>query len=384
MARRTTPVPAIQHRPFGTTGFDISALGFGAMRLPMAQRDGKDHVKFQTAIRMLRHAFDLGVNYVDTAYGYCAGESEIAVGKALKGYRDRVRLSTKLPLWQVKKRADFRRLLDEQLRKLDTGHIDFYHLHGLSANGLKNIVLKFHLIEEAEKAKAKGLIRHLSFSFHDKPAAMKTIIDTGAFSSVLCQYNLLDRSNEEMIAYAQEERAGRGGDGPGGRRASRVPSPVIQRLLGRKAASSADIALRFVLSNPNVDCALSGMSALEQVDENVAVASNKNPLTKREHERVNKSMDELKELANLYCTGCAYCMPCPQDVNIPACFEALNYYRVYKLLDVARGKYNSIGKSWIKGKKADACIECGVCETKCPQKIPIRKQLKEVRRVFAS
>ncbi|NLF38391.1 aldo/keto reductase [bacterium] len=374
----------MHHRPFGATGFAISALGFGAMRLPMARRNGADHVRFQTAIRMLRHAFDLGVNYVDTAYGYCNGESEIAVGRALKGYRDRVRLSTKLPLWQVKKRADFRLLLDEQLRKLDTDHIDFYHLHGVSAARMKDTVLKFHLIEEAEKAKAKGLIRNLSFSFHDKPEAMKPIIDTGVFASVLCQYNLLDRSNEKMIAYAKSKGLGVVVMGPVGGGRLGCPSPVIQRLLGRKAATSAEIALRFVLSNPNVDCALSGMSAPEQVDENVAVASNKNPLTGREHERVNKAMDELKELANLYCTGCAYCMPCPQDVNIPACFEALNYYRVYKLMDVARGKYNGIGKGWIKGKKADACIACGVCEAKCPQNIPIRKQLREVQRVFAS
>ncbi len=374
----------MQFRPFGTTGQQISALGFGAMRLPMRWRHKKGHVTMREAVRLIRHAFERGVNYVDTAYGYCEGESEIAVGKALKGWRDRVMLSTKLPIWAVKKRADFRRLLEEQLRKLQVECIDFYHLHGIGEARMRDVVLKYHLLDEAEKAKRRGEIRHLSFSFHDKPDAMKAIVDTGAFASVLCQYNLLDRANEDAMAYAKSKGLGVIVMGPVGGGRLGAPSKVIQKLLPRKAASSAEIALRFVLSNPSVDCALSGMSALEHVDENVTVAANAAPLSAAEHARIRAAMDELKHLAQLYCTGCRYCLPCPQDVNIPVIFEAMNYYRVYGLLEAARNRYRGIGGWQAKGKNAAACVNCGLCEKKCPQHIPIRAQLKEAHRVLGT
>jgi predicted aldo/keto reductase-like oxidoreductase len=374
----------MQYRPFGKTGIEISALGFGAMRLPMWRKGRHNHVRMRDAVRMFRRAFELGVNYVDSAYGYCAGESEIAVGKALKGgWRERVSLATKCPTWQVKKRSDFRKLLEEQLGKLDVDCIDFYHMHGLSAKGMQEVVLKHKVLEEAEKAKKQGLIRHLSFSFHDKPENMKALIDTGAFSSVLCQYNLLDRSNEKMIAYAAKKGVGVVAMGPVGGGRLGHPSKVIQKLLPKKASSSPELALRFVLANPNVACALSGMSAPAHVEENARVASNQNPLTAREKEKILKSMDELKDMAKLYCTGCAYCLPCPQDVDIPACFEAMNYYRVYGLLEAAKGHYNQIG-GWgdKKKKRADACVQCGLCEDKCPQNIEIRKQLRDVRKLL--
>jgi predicted aldo/keto reductase-like oxidoreductase len=374
----------MQYRPFGNNGVQISALGFGAMRLPMRRKGRHNHVRVRDAVRMLREAFELGVNYVDTAYGYCAGESEIVVGKALKsGWRDKIMLSTKCPTWEVKKRSDFRRLLDEQLRKLDVECIDFYHMHGIGANAMEKVILKHKVFEEAEKAKKKGLIRHLSFSFHDKPENMKAIIDTGAFASVLCQYNLLDRSNEKMIAYAAKKGLGVVVMGPVGGGRLGQPSKVIQKLLPKKASSSPELALRFVLANPNVSCALSGMSTPAHVEENARVASNEKPLTAREQQKIIKAMDELKNMAKLYCTGCGYCLPCPQDVDIPGCFEAMNYYRVYGLLEAAQQRYNRIGRWGDKTKKrADACVECGKCEDKCPQHIKIRKQLREVRKLL--
>ncbi len=195
---------------------------------------------------------------------------------------------------------------------------------------------------------------------------------------MLCQYNLLDRSNEAAIAHAKEKGLGVVIMGPvaGGRLGA--PSETIKNLLPGKINSSAEIALRYVLTNPGVTCALSGMGSMEMVEENVKVASNSNPLTPEELEQIAASMEENKKMSDLYCTGCNYCMPCPSGVNIPLNFQIMNYHRVFGITEYAKGEYANIGKfEWTKGKKADACIECGICESKCPQKGKLRMQLKE-------
>jgi len=368
----------LQYREFGSTGIRISALGFGAMRLPEIEENGTYRVDEERALAVITRAFELGVNYIDTAYGYCHGNSEIVVGKALKGWRDKVYLSTKIPTWLVKDRGDYRRFLEEQLRKLDVDYIDFYHFHALNQERWENYVLKYNLLDEAQKAKEEGLIKHISFSFHDRPEVLKQLVDVGIFSSLLCQYNLLDRVNEEAIAYAQKKGVGVVVMGPvaGGRLAA--SSPVIQRLLEGRTVSTPELALRFVLANKNVSCALSGMNTIEMVEQNAAAASLDTPLTEEELERINKAMEENQRLADLYCTGCDYCMPCPNGVNIPLNFRLMNYHRVYGLTEYAREQYKKIGTvEELKGKRAEDCIECGICETKCPQKIEIRKQLRE-------
>ena len=366
------------YREFGKTGVKISALGFGAMRLPTLEAKGDKRLDAEKGIEIIHRAFEAGVNYIDTAPYYCEGESEIVVGKALKGWRDKVYLSTKNPV-EDNSGEHWRERLEKSLKKLDTDYIDFYHMWGISWDAyVKDIDVKNGPMSAAFKAKEEGLIRHISFSFHDAPENMIKIIDTGNFESVLCQYNLLDRRNEKSMEYAREKGLGVVIMGPvaGGRLGA--PSQTISNLLPGKIKSSAEIALRFVLANSNVSCALSGMGTMEMVDENVLVASNENPLSGEELERINESMIENKKRAELYCTGCNYCMPCPSEVNIPLNFEIMNYHRVYGLTDYAKGQYGQIGThDWMKGKKAEECIECGICETKCPQKIQIRKQLKE-------
>lgn len=215
---------------------------------------------------------------------------------------------------------------------------------------------------------------------------MIKIIDEGeVFETVLCQYNLLDRSNEKAIEYAAQKGLGVVVMGPVGGGRLGAPSPVIQNLLPGKVVSSAEIALRFVLANLNVSCALSGMSTIEMVEQNASVASNPNPLSTEEVELIKKAMEENKKLADLYCTGCNYCMPCPQGVNIPLNFQIMNYHRVYGLTEFAKAEYARIGTvQWLPGKKAEECIECGICEEKCPQKIQIRKQLKETAQTLGS
>lgn len=367
----------MQYRKFGNTGVNISALGFGAMRLPEYEKDGEHYVDEEKSIEMIHRAFDLGVNYIDTAYGYCGGKSEIAVGKALKGYRDRINLSTKFPLWKVEKKSDYREVLEEQLKKLDTDHIDFYHFHGIRRERWNEIILKFDLLDEAVKAKQEGLIKHISFSFHDEPEFLKELVDVGIFESVLCQYNLLDRKNEEAIKYAHDKGLGTVIMGPVGGGRLAAPSQLFKEALGEKAKSTPEIALRFVLSNMNVSCALSGMGSLEMVEENTVVASNEEPLDSQEIDAVESLLNETKRLADLYCTGCDYCMPCPSGINIPHVFRLMNYHRVYGLTDYARNEFAKLGPGSSRGENPSVCTECGLCETKCPQNIEIRKQLKQ-------
>ena len=373
----------MQYRTFGRTGVRISALGFGAMRLPTVNVNGKTHVDFEESARMMRRAFELGVNYFDTAPYYCDKESESAVGRALKGIRDKVYISTKNPI-ESASGADWRRRLEHSLRELDTDYIDFYHMWGINLESYrKEIDVPDGPLEAARRAKEEGLIRHISFSFHDAPENLLTLIDTGNFETVLCQYNLLDRSNEAGIAHAHEKGLGVVIMGPVGGGRLGAPSPVIQSLLPGRKWSTAETALRFVISNPGVSCALSGMSTMEQVEENAKTASIEASLSPDELEAVANSMEENKRLAELYCTGCGYCMPCPNDVNIPANFRFMNYHRVYGLTDFARAEYAAFGRDeWHKGEPASACIECGLCEEKCPQHLQIREQLKETAKAL--
>lgn len=368
----------MQYRDFGKTGIKISALGFGAMRLPSRNINGKEEYDVEESIRIIHRAFYLGVNYIDTAPGYCNGESEVIVGKALKGRRDKVYLSTKNPV-EDDSGKHWRERLENSLKKLDTGYIDFYHMWGIDwDNYVNEINVKDGPMEAAFKAKEEGLIKHISFSFHGNPENMVKLIDTGCFETVLCQYNLLDRSNEKAIAHARDKGIGVVIMGPvaGGRLGA--PSETIRNILPGKVKSSAEIALRFVLANSGVTCALSGMGTMEMVKENSYVASNDTPLTEEELERISASMEENKRMEELYCTGCNYCMPCPQEINIPLNFQIMNYHRVYGITEYAKDQYKQIGiDEDMKGKRAEECAECGLCEEKCPQKLQIRKQLRE-------
>lgn len=369
----------MQYTEFGKTGIQVSRLGFGCMRFPSREVDGRKVFDEEESIRMMHRAMELGVNYFDTAPGYCEKQSEIIVGKALKGRRDKVYLSTKYPSEEASG-DDLERKLETSLKKLDTDYIDFYHMWGIS---LKTFVERLDTpdgpMARARKLRDAGVIRHISFSFHDAPENMIEIIrrGEGVFASVLCQYNLLDRANEDAIAYAHEQGLGVTIMGPVGGGRLGAPSKVIQDLLPGKVQSSAEMALRFVMNNKNVNIALSGMSSMDMVEENAAVASNMEPLTPEEEARIAASLEENRRLADLYCTGCNYCMPCPKGINIPEIFKMMNYHRVYGLTKFARDNYARIGKDpWLNFQNAAACVQCGACEKKCPQHLHIREQLR--------
>lgn len=368
----------MQYTEFGKTGIKVSRLGFGCMRFPFTEVDGKKVFNEEESIRMMHRAMELGVNYFDTAPGYCDTISEIIVGKALKGRRDQVYLSTKYPT-EVGTGDDYEKKLEISLKKLDTDYIDFYHFWGISLDTWeKKLDTPDGPLARALKLRDQGVIRHISFSFHDKPENMMEIIrrGQGQLASVLCQYNLLDRANEDAIAFAHEQGLGVTIMGPVGGGRLGAPSQVIQDLLPGKVQSSAEMALRFVMNNPNVNIALSGMSSMEMVEENARVASDMSPLSAEENARVDAMLEENRRLAELYCTGCNYCMPCPKGLNIPEIFKMMNYHRVYGLTDYAKKTYAAIGSGNLKFQNAASCVGCGLCEKKCPQHLHIREQLR--------
>ena len=376
----------MQYTKFGKTGVDLSKLGFGAMRLPSRMVDGKTVYDEDEGMRILRRAYELGVNYFDTAPYYCDKVSEVIVGKALKPFRDKVYISTKNPIENASG-DDFEKRLEASLGNLSTDYIDFYHMWGISLEGFVNeIDVKDGPLDRAKRLKEQGVIRHISFSFHDKSENMIEIIkrSDGVFESVLCQYNLLDRSNEEAIAFADEQGLGVVIMGPVGGGRLGAPSKTIQSLLPGKVYSSPELALRFVLSNPHVSVALSGMSSMAMVEENCLITERAVPLTAEDDILIKAAMEENKRLEELYCTGCNYCMPCPQEVNIPEIFKMMNYHRVYNLTDYAKAEYAEIGKNeWKNYKSAEACADCGLCEQKCPQKLKIREQLKQTHETLS-
>ena len=381
----------MKYRILGKTGIKTSILGFGCMRLPTISPD-KEAIKQAEAIKIIRKGIDLGINYIDTAFPYHNGESEIVVGKALKdGYRDKVTLVTKAPVFleEFNKPESFEEHLEIQLKRLDVDSIDIYLLHSLDAKTWKERVLEFNLIERAHKAQKEGKINHLGFSFHDKPEILKEIIDTDEFDVMLVQYNLIDTANEEMLKYAKEKGLGTVIMGPvaGGRLAGE-PNIELQKYLPKGKSNFVELALKFVWTNRNVDVLISGMGSDEMVDENIKLATAKKyTLTKDQLAIVREIGERFKELTDNICTGCKYCMPCPQEVNIASIFSSLIRHDVFGQKEFAKTVYQNIGnieEFFPAGKRADACIECGGCELKCPQKIPIIHQLKKAHNILST
>jgi predicted aldo/keto reductase-like oxidoreductase len=374
----------MQYRVLGSTGLRVSALGFGTMRFQM--KDG--HVDQELAISALHRAMGLGVNYFDSAVGYCNAESEKTLGKALKGRREGIVVSTKYPPWgeRTKKADDCRMILEQSLSRLDIDCIDVYHMHGMGWDTFLEENAPDGALQAARKAKEEGLVKHLAFSFHDKPERMIEIFkEAPDLEAVTCQYNLLDRANEDSIAWAHAHDKGVVIMGPvaGGRLSATTEQTL--KLLPGKMNSTPELAIRFVLTNPNVTVALSGMNTLAMVEENAATASRTDALGAVELKQIAAAVEENKKLADLYCTGCEYCLPCPNGVNIPKNFQLMNLHRVWGQTEAAQRHYNDGWTLHTEGSEnlqACACVECGQCEPKCPQKIPIIEQLKETHRAL--
>jgi hypothetical protein len=367
----------------GKTGLKLSQLGFGGMRLPMVGEGDGRQVDREKAIPMIHRAFEAGVNYIDTAVFYCNADSQRVVGEALQGWRDKVVVSTKNHYYGEDEKAWWKNL-EDSLQLLQVETIDVYNHHGLNWHNF-TAHIEPRMGKWMEKARDQGLIKHICCSFHDSPENLLKIVDSGYPEAITLQYNLLDRSLEEGIARAAETGIGIIAMGPvGGGRLGADTDAIKEAVPGIERVP--ELALRFVLANPGVSVALSGMSTMEQVEENVAVASDDRALTDEEQDAIEAQMRKLKEMAELYCTGCEYCLPCPENIAIPQIFSIYNEGRVYGLWEHAKRRYQAVreGRGPFKEKKdASACTECGTCEERCPQDIPIRKQLKEAHEALA-
>lgn len=379
----------MQYREFGESEWRVSALGFGLMRLPMLKGEPYGgRVDQREAIRMIRHSIDLGVNYLDTAYGYHGGTSEGILGKALKhGYRERVKIATKSPIWLIKRPKDFDKYLDQQLERLQTDRIDFYLFHGLNAKSWNNPVRKHGLLKRAEAAINDGRIGGIGFSFHDDFPAFKRIVD-GHDDWCLCQiqYNYMDTENQagtKGLRYASSKGLPVVIMEPllGGRLAS--PPKPIRAILDKHAGvrSPADLALQWLWNQPEVSVVLSGMSTMNQLNGNIRSA-NRSGIGSLESDKLGLIRKITKEYRNripIPCTNCGYCMPCPHGVNIPENFEEYNNGMVHDDLKTARLVYN---RFLDKEGRADKCKQCGKCEEKCPQRIPISRLMPKVHAVL--
>lgn len=374
------------YRKIPKNGDELSVLGFGCMRLPMNE-DGT--IDEERATRQVRYAIDHGVNYVDTAWPYHMGQSEPFLGHALaEGYREKVRLATKLPSWMVKSREDMDRFLNSQLEKLNTDHIDYYLVHGLMGV-LWDSVEKLDVAGFLDKAKADGRIINAGFSFHGAGKDFNRIVDAYDWDFCQIQYNFLDEKNQAGTAgleYAASKGLGVIIMEPlrGGILASHVPQAVKEIWdEAPTKRTAAEWALRWVWNHPEVTVVLSGMNRETDIEANLAVADNAYPnsLTEGELQLVKNVERKYRELMKAGCTGCRYCMPCPQGVNIPICFELYNSLHMSGNADEAKFFYAAqLSGVLSTGEPAYAsqCVQCGECLEKCPQHLEIPALLESV------
>jgi predicted aldo/keto reductase-like oxidoreductase len=366
----------MQYRTFGKLDWKPSALGFGAMRLPTID-DDPSRIDEAEATRMVRYAIDQGVNYVDTAYPYHRQASEPFLGRALQdGYRERVKLATKMPVWLIESADDFDRYLGEQLERLQTRHIDFYLLHGLGKDRWATI-RDLKVFDWAEGAIADGRVRYLGFSFHDEYEVFEEIVDASdLWTFCQIQYNYMDieyQAGTQGLKYAADKGLAVVIMEPlrGGRLTKSVP-PQVQTIWDGAPVqrTPADFALQWVWNQPEVSVVLSGMSTMQHVEENLVSAGRSGPgtLTAEELALYNRVREAYEQLCPIPCTDCKYCLPCPNGVNIPRVFEIYNDLMMYGDENRAQMVYNNFMK---EDERANLCIECGECLEKCPQMIEI-------------
>ncbi|MCW3983181.1 MAG: aldo/keto reductase [Candidatus Bathyarchaeota archaeon] len=376
----------MQYRTVPKNGDKLSALGFGLMRLP--QKVGK--IDEQRAISQIRYAIDEGVNYFDTAPPYHAGESERVLGKALQdGYRDKVKVATKLSPFMLNKPEDMERMLSGQLSKLQTDHIDYYLLHSLEAASWKKL-LGFNVLDFLQKAQSDGRIVKVGFSFHGSLGTFKEIVDANDWAMCQIQYNILDQKMQagtEGLHYAASKGLAVMVMEPlrGGALVGKLPKAVQEKYDNAPNGwSAAEWALRWVWNHPEVTVVLSGMNDEAQIQENIKTAQTAlpNSLSTKDLEVIEGVVDSYKKLMRVPCTGCLYCMPCPNGVNIPANFNAYNQYHMFDQKLYARGMYIVSLLGVLGGERCDAslCVNCGVCVKKCPQHIAIPQELGMVKK----
>jgi predicted aldo/keto reductase-like oxidoreductase len=365
----------------------VSQLGFGAMRFPLTEKYDPTKIDEVRATEMLHYAIDNGINFIDNAYPYHRQASEIFLGKALKqGYRQKVNLSTKLPVWLVKAKTDSERYFDEQLKRLQVDHIDMYLLHSLGKNGWKTV--KEHgILEFLDGVLAAGKIGYAGFSYHDDLPLFKEIVDAYPWTFCLIQLNYVDdqyQAGIEGLEYASKKGLAVMVMEPlrGGKLANNVPPEVMSIIEESESAQTpAEFALRWVLNRPEVSCVLSGMSTLEQVKANLrfAAVEHVNSLTADELQLYERAKEFYHSRTKVSCSQCGYCQPCKQEIPISFILDLYNDACMYDAVKESSWAYRVFIKPDNRG---DQCTECGECEDKCPQHIPISALLKEAHELL--
>ena len=387
----------MQYRKMGSLDWEVSALGFGCMRLP-SRRFSLMGADLEESKRIIRYGIDRGINYIDTAWPYHLGESERVVGQTLRdGYREKVHLVTKLPVPVVRKTEDFDRFLNSQLEKLQTDYLDIYLLHSLNAGTFEK-VKRLGLIDKMEEAQRQGRIRHIGFSFHDTYPVFKEIIDYYNWDMAQIQYNYMDtalQATTDGLEYAHSKGIAvvimepiKGGS---------LANPPVEAVEVMNSAvqerTPVDWALQFLWNRPEVATVLSGMGNKQMVEENCdsAERSGINSLNQEEEDLINRLAEIYREKILVSCTGCEYCLPCPEGVNIPHNFAILNnlYLEQSRIrrFQVRRG-YNKLAGTKEKLDKENPngngslCVICGECLDKCPQEINIPLELERAHSIL--
>ena len=370
---------------FGKQDWKTSILGLGCMRLPVIDGDS-ENINEERAIELIRYAIDNGINYIDTAWPYHGGNSEELVGKALSdGYREKVKLATKLYTPGVESIEDCEYYLDKQLERLQTDHIDLYLLHALNRKYWANYK-SVNIIEWLEEKKEEGKIKNIGFSFHDSYDLFEEIIDYYDWDFCQIQYNYLDtefQAGKKGLKYAKDKGIAvvvmeplRGGT------LAQTPPSEVENILDKSnnERNAVEWSLQWLWNQEEVDVVLSGMSNMRQLKENIELASkaDQNRLDEKEMNLIKKARRKFLDIFPVACTGCNYCIPCPVGVAIPNIFSLYNEAKIYDKYEANKKQYLNMNED----SRADNCIECGQCEEACPQNLNIIDDLKDVTAYF--
>ena len=379
----------MQYRTVKKNGDRLSVLGYGCMRLP--QSGGR--IDRPEARRQLLSAIDRGVNYLDTAYPYHNGESEPFLGEALEpSVRNTIKLATKLPPSAVRQKSDMEKILDSQLRKLKTDRIDYYLLHGLDELSWEKF-RRFDVIEFLEEQVQKGKILNPGFSFHGPAELFRSIVDVHDWVFCQIQYNILDeyfQAGRAGLEYAASKDIAVMIMEPlrGGTLTANIPKEIMKIWNASEyKRSPAEWALKWLWDQEDVTLVLSGMNRDDHITENIRTAEESNPgcLSAAEHEVIRAVRDKYKELLEIPCTACGYCMPCPKGINIPGSFDLYNrvaFYKDGKFQNQFRYMLHNGGLEKDEKNYVSKCVNCGKCVKACPQGIAIPRELKKVEKMY--